>query len=223
MTGLEEDILASRKVPQGQKMNKVLDACIQQIGSLTDAEASKSIPELLMGDRTFLFFALRLVTHGPEFPFRKKCPECRNISTYNFRLDELPIYEMPEPKKRLYQAVLPVSGYDVEYRPLCGRDEAQREQLKRRLEPLTLSILMHIVNINGKPPASDVVQRLTARDRDHLRGLFEEMEGGIETTITLHCHDTSCGAEFDAEIDPGDPAFFSPSATRKRWKRRSSF
>jgi len=224
LTGVEEDIMASRNVPQGDKMNRVLDSCIKRIGDIeVRDDLVRVIPDLLVGDRTFLFFALRLVTHGPMFPFRKKCPDCRNTSTFNFNLADLPVYEMPEPDKRLYEVDLPQSGKLVQFRPLCGRDETQRDRLRKRMEPLTLSLYLRITEFGGRPVNSRDLQALTARDRDFLRGEFEDIEGGIETSLDLQCQDPSCGMEFEAEIDPSDPAFFSPSATRKRWKRRSSF
>lgn len=223
LTGVEEDIMASRNVPQNEKMNRVLNSCIRTIGEFSEREhLAGIIPDLLLGDRTFLFFALRLVTHGPLFPFRKKCPECQNISTFNYDLSELPVYPMPNPEKRLYETKLPHSGKVVVYRPLTGRDELQRDRLRKRMEPLTLSLYLRIEEFDGRPVDSGQLQRLTAADRDFLRAEFEEIEGGIETSIDLKCQDPSCGAEFETEIDPSDPAFFSPSATQRRWKRRSS-
>ena len=222
LTGVEEDILASKRIPSHQKMNKFLANCTQRIGSIVDPrEIASIVPKLLLGDRTFLFFALRRLSVGDIFPFREKCPECREMAVYSYDLGDLKVTVMPDPKKRIYEVTLPRSGKSVTFRCLAGQDEQEADRLKKRkMPPLTAQIYLRVVDIDGKPRTQQDIQKLPTRDRDFLRAQFATVDGGVETTLELDCG--ACGAEFEEEISPGQQSFFFPSEAQEIWKRRSS-
>jgi len=222
-TGIEEDLLASRRVRAADKMNLFLAGCIERIGEITDKGRIRGIvPRLLLGDRTFLFFALRRITHGDIFPFRQKCPDrtCGSNEIYRVDLSTLDVYPMPQQKKRMYEVTLPRSKSIVVWRPMCGADEAKRDELKKRIGLLTLNLLLRVEALDGEPADANRLARLCSGDRDFLRAQIDEFEGGVETAVDLTC--PVCGYEFEKEVDPSEPSFFFPSDTQQRWKRRRS-
>jgi len=222
-TGVEEDILASRRVRAADKMNLFLSGCIVSIGDITDPNKIRALaPRLLIGDRTFLFFALRRITHGDVFPFRHKCPNpnCKANEIYRVDLSTLVTYPMPKPEKRTYEITLPHSGHLVVWHPMDGTQEARRDELKKRIGLLTLNLLLRVEAIDGRPVTADDLARLPSGDRDHLRTHIDEHEGGVETTAELIC--PVCGEEFERDVDPSEPSFFFPSEMQQRWKRKSS-
>lgn len=218
MTGEEEDLLASGKLPFKQRMDALIGSCITKIGEIDNKRRiSALVPDLLLGDRTYLFFSIRRASLGDEFPFRERCPNCEVDSTYPFDLSQLKVTPMVTPEKRIFEAKLP-SGKQVRFKCLCGRDEERRDKFSKMLSELSLQIFLRIVDIDGKPPSPTDVKMLSMRDRDHLRFEFATIDGGVETTIEMTCK--MCGHDYSREIDPAQPGFFSPSAVQQIWKRR---
>lgn len=220
MTGEEEDLLASRNIPFDKKMDALIASCLVRLGTIHQKpKIRKIVPQLLLGDRTFLFFAIRRASLGDEFPFREECPQCEETSLQPFDLGLLKLRKMPEPLKRSYHATLP-SGAEVVFKCLAGEDEKRRDKYRKTLKPLSLQIFLRLESINGEEPTPLSIRGLTVRDRDFLRSQFASVDGGVETTIELTC--PLCGTDFERELDPGQPSFFSPSETSEIWKRRSN-
>lgn len=222
MTGEQEDLLSSKDVSSKRKMNAFLASCIKRLGNLRQqSQIQEAVPSLLVGDRTFLFFAIRRVSLGDDFPFRVKCPNCKATNVHPFDLASLVVTKMPEPTRRIYQATLP-SGAVAEYKCLTGEDENRRDSLKKTLQPLSLLLFLRLTKINGEDVTPLAVRALSVRDRDYLRACFAQTDGGIETTVTLTCPDADCANVFEREIDPAQPSFFFPSETSAIWRRRST-
>jgi hypothetical protein len=219
MTGNEEDLLSS-DIPFGQKMNRLISACTVRLGDIEDPKMiTRCVPRLLEGDRLFLFFALRRVSLGDYYPFREKCPSCDKMTLQNYHLGELEKIDMPNPEQHIYEVELP-SGNAAHVRCLTGEDEQRRTQLKNRLKPLSLQIFLRLAKFNGEDATVNHVKSMSQRDRAFLRGQFIEIDGGIETRVKLDCD--KCGYQFERELDPSHPGFFSPSETLAVLKRRSS-
>lgn len=222
MGGAEEEILGSRTIKSEQKMDLFLASCILRLGTITDRQKILAIvPDLLTGDRAFLFLSLRRVSLGDSFPIKQVCPNplCKQETLMMFSLASMRIYRMPEPHKRLYDEVLP-SGRKVSFRCQTGKDEQDREKRKKEVQDVHAQFVSRVVSLDGEKPSLPTIRALSFRDRDYLRGRFNEVDGGIETTLEITC--PLCKHEYEREFDPTDPGFFSPSATLATWKRRSS-
>lgn len=214
ISGHEEDMLASNKVPGPLKLNNLLMACVERVGPYEGASLSKVIKKLPVGDRVFLLFAIRRVTLGDELPVREVCPSCSTKSLFMVDLgEELTIKEMPSPMKRVYDDVLPRSGKEVRFRVSTGEDEAAMAKASKRTDTLSQSILMRLELLNGEPPTLKGVKELSMADRNFLRKRFAEVEGGVETSIEFEC--TSCGHEWSKDLNVGAQGFFFPSETSK--------
>lgn len=221
ITGHEEDLLAAPKMPAAKKMNELISRCTTRLGPLTDkGQISHLVPDLLVGDRVFLMFALRRATLGNEYPFKGKCPNCEQEKLYAIDLSTLEVKKMPEPLKRVYEVTLPQAKKIAHWRPLCGRDEEKMAKFATGMDSLSLSMLMRLLDIDGRPVQMDDVKGLHMADRNFLRDEFEDREGGMNTTIDMEC--PLCGHAFERDVDVSQSGFFFPSAARKNSKRKSS-
>ena len=213
ITGYEEDMLASDVIPNNAKMDALLSACVQRVGTITDpGKISQVVKEMTVGDRSFLIFALRRVTLGNEFPMRVTCtnPRCRKDSVFVVDLSTLDIIPMKNPQKRVYDVKTP-SGRDVRFKVSTGIDQHRVNKLvsKDKQDAMSLLMLMRVELVDGKAPALADFKQLGLRDRQFLRKSFLEVEGGVDTSIVFECK--SCGHEWKGELDVNTNGFFSPS------------
>jgi len=228
-TGVEEDMLSSKHVPADRKMDLLLGACIERVGNPEQGlyiEERRLIQgltrKLLIGDRTFLFFGIRRVTHGDMFPFRERCPRatCSHMNTFNYDLGLLPVVPMADPMKRLYEVRLPYSRDLVRFKCVDGDAEVERDRLSGDMAPISVELQLRITDINGMPPNRLHLQAMHSQDRDYLAAEFAKVDGGVDTTVELKCQ--GCNIPWELDINPGQPSFFFPSASQARWKKRSS-
>ncbi len=221
MTGEEEEILAARNLPNGKKYNRVLSRCTSKIGDFTNSqEISRIIQDLPQGDRVFLLFSIRRTSLGDDMPFTTKCPECEVESQMTIDLGDLAIKKMPDPNIRAYDTVLP-SGKKARMKVLIGRGEDMiAKAFKRGVDVISTAILARLSELDGEPPTIKALKKLTLKDRNHLKNIWEDHEGGVDTSVTIDC--PSCENEYEAEIGIGDEGFFNPSAALKSWKKKYS-
>lgn len=221
LTGYDEDLLASRSMPNHKKMGAMIGRCLRRVGSITDKGKLAVIAnELLFGDRAFLLFELRKLTFGPIYMFNAKCPSCDKDTLFETNFNEdVKIKQMPDPTKRIYEAVLP-SGKPIRFRLLNGADEERLAKVSDPGDKLSTSLLLRIELLDGKPPTLHDVKSLSMRDRDTFRDMFEDIDGGVITSVELQC--PACFADFEQTIDPGQAGFFFPSATLRKSKKRHS-
>jgi hypothetical protein len=222
MSGYEEDLLQDKsKRGGGSSIDEVLSRCIVRLG---DKERDKPqgqerffmpiLKDMLMTDRTFLVIRLRQLSLGDEFAFEASCPHCgHRHPRMSVSLDDLTVKEMPDPMAREWTTKLP-SGAEVVFRALTGRDEVKLREVQRaKGDVLSTLLLQRIVSINGESAGMSAVKRLSVRDRDYLRGAFEEHEGGIDTKIELTCDD--CGRDWQTTLPfTSSQTFFFPSGIR---------
>jgi len=218
ITGYEEDMLASENIPSAQKISSLLSGCVTRIGTEDNSGIISGIlQDLTVGDRVFLVFSIRRVTLGDELPVREKCPSCGVTTLFMVDLDEeLQAKPMPDPMKRVYDVTLP-SGTSARFRVSTGVDEANMSKLRRRQkhksDALSQSILMRLELLRDEKPTLKMVKSLGMRDRHFLRDKFQEVEGGVNTTLELVC--PSCQHDWEKDLDLKASSFFFPGAPQK--------
>jgi len=221
LTGHEEDMLSSTSVPSYKKMGLLVGRCVKRIGTITDAGQIAALADkLTVGDRVYLMFALRKITLGSDYPFRATCPSCKQESLFRVNLDRLDVQKMKTPEVRIYSGMLPSSKKPITYRVLTGNHEEQMAQLRNKDDAISASLWMRLESLDGKPPTLPEVKALSMRDREHIRVVCDEVDGGVDTSIDMHC--LKCGHEFVEEVDASQPGFFFPSMTLRKSKTRSS-
>lgn len=218
ITGHEEDMLASEQVPNAQKITALLRGCVKRIGDVTEpGPLSRMVRELTMGDRVFLVFAIRRVTLGDELPVRERCPECKVNTLFMVDLkEELQPKAMPDPYKRIYDVELP-SGKSARFRVSMGDDEVKMMKIRQRkqaADAVSHAIMMRLELLDGEKPTLQMVKSLGMRDRIFIREQYQEVEGGVDTTLELEC--PSCGNDWEKELDLSAASFFFPGGQQKR-------
>jgi ribosomal protein S27E len=230
ISGDEEDLLANDKIGGEKKVAELLARCVTRVGPFEGTQARACVLDLTVGDRTFLLFAIRRVSLGDEYPFVDKCPACENEQLFNLSLAELEVKKMEKPTVRKFNITLP-SGIVAGWHVMTGHDEAFVQKfIKEGSDKVSLAIMARLDTLNGeevsriplkgKPTALAAVKALGMRDRNHLRDAFQEMEGGVETTMDMEC--PGCGHEYRSDLDVGQQGFFFPSAAQKAWRKKSS-
>lgn len=216
ISGHEEDMLASKKTPGPQKLNNLLLACVERIGPIEGAKLANVLKQLPVGDRVFLLFAIRRVTLGDELPVKETCPNCNTKSLFMVDLGaELEIKPMPDPYKRVYDVELPRSHMMARFRVSTGEDEQRMARLtnNKRTDSLSQMIMMRLELLGEEPPTIKSVKGLSLMDRNFLREKFNEVEGGVDTSIEFEC--ASCGHEWQKDLNVGAQGFFFPSGMSK--------
>lgn len=82
--GIHADkILSTQRLAQtGQSIDYLFNNCVQLPNDFDQSE-------LLTGDRIFLLYVLRGITHGNKYEFLMKCANCQASSTHVYDLNEL--------------------------------------------------------------------------------------------------------------------------------------
>lgn len=253
MTGHEEDLLSNDSVPFFRRMTGILAQCCVRIGTLTKRdEIIRAINNLPVGSRQHLLVCLRRTSHWRQtkdiYDMTVECPKCEKDSSHKVNLADLALFEMPDPRKRVFEETLPDSGHKVVWHITKSEEDeiisavVKHEQVRSEL--LTWSILIRVKAINGMPisvRADDVVdpatgnlkkplppkilelrqaiKNMTTGDRDYLRDRFMDNEPGVDTDLDFQC--PKCRKEFGGRLDLGQRSFFFPSGTRTRSNRRS--
>ena len=212
MTGNEEDLLAAKKIKAAKKMNAVMAACVERIGTITDkAEITKAIPEMLLGDRVFILFAIRRVSFGDVYVVNEICPACERTGTYPVDLNLLETKKMPDVMKRTFTEVLP-SGRTVKFHLPTGLDEMRVADMATGMDDLSITMLMRVETIEDRRATLEGLKALPSKDRNVLRSLFDTHEGGVDTGVDYDC--SACGATFKRDLSL-DAGFFFPSQIQK--------
>lgn len=220
MTGVEEDLLTASKTPIWQRMQKILENCVTQIGTIDKVSSgagawSKIVKSLPVSDRLFLIVELRKVSLGKLFSFKAQCTnsDCRHVASYEVDLDTFKINGLADRTKRAWEGTLPRSGYKYLAKTQTGEDEERLDKVAKDTKDLTSLILLgRLIELNGQNPVTlDQVKKLSMVDREHLRKDFRDREGSVEDKVDVTC--SACGTDFQAEVEIGTPGFFFPTAT----------
>lgn len=141
MGAFADKILATQRLAQtGQSIDYLLEHCVQFPNEFKGNE-------LLAGDRIFLLYVLRGITHGNMYEFLLTCPSCEAVNTFTYDLNELSRTITvgdpslgPEPFKVVLPYLSEVSGREVfvRVRFLRGNDVstiARRQRFKKKVAP----------------------------------------------------------------------------------------
>jgi hypothetical protein len=221
ISGHEEDMLASDKVKPITKLTELISKCVIKLGDITDRELiSRAARELTIGDRAWLILAIRRRTLGDIFPYTETCPNpaCKVKRLYQVNLADLEARKMADPLRRLYEAELPGLGKTARFHVMTGADEEEISKYQTDLISRALHVRLEL--IGDRKPSLDEVRSLSMRDRDTLRAVIDDVEGGVDTEIEMTCPE--CGMEFSRELDIGQQGFFFPSRAQSRSKKKSS-
>lgn len=223
-----EKVFATPRLAQtGQALDEVYRRCVKFPDENFDPL------DLLVGDRVFLLFALRGISHGNMYEYVVKCSECSQECHSEYNLNDLnntiksSKHSMEPVKVRMpYLSDLAAREVWAEMRFMRGRDLQVIGQKKRVVDRvlgsnkkdrhvlIDQSIEEHlnlvVTSINGnkdRAKIAQVLQNLHARDSAALRGFLRDDAPGLDTEIDIEC--PHCGCKMQMEL-PITDTFFRP-------------
>jgi hypothetical protein len=136
-------------------------------------------------------------------------------------LSELEVKQMRDPMLRAYEVELPRSKKKVRMKTLNGRGEEMiSKAVTSGKDLISYAILARVESFEGRPPTLADLKSLSVADRNYLRDIWEDYEGGIDTQVEIQC--PNCDSEYEANVNVADQGFFNPLAASKAWKKKSS-
>lgn len=232
MTGLEEDILDDNDLIVNERISKVLTACTEKVGSITDKktiEAAISDTLAAIGntglpltaqDRIAALLYLRRVTLGDTYRFERRCPRCGELSKGKILdLRTIAITPVKDPKKRAVQVKLPRTGKSAVLKVLAAKGEEKVSLLKPTQKDLkTCAILARLQSLDdkvmeGTPDCIEIVKGLPQADRAYLINVYQLIEGNVDTDVQVVCKNVMCGVEYEFPLDLG-ALFFSSQVNK---------
>lgn len=220
LKGHEEDILASGKISNAEKITQIIGNCTIKLGTISErGQLVAAAGRLTIADRVVLMLNLRALSLGPDYEFEIVCPKCAQPNPAKVALNELDVWPPQDRRLREYTVNLP-SGKVAVVKIMTAEDELKLERLSRERDQLSLALLARIRLLGGKQPTLADVKDLGIRDRGFIRDQYERIEGGVDTDIEIKC--PSCRHEFKSTIDVGQPSFFFPRDSVKRERSRTA-
>ena len=215
MTAKEEDILLSAAYyKSGTVMKELIKSCINNVGVDPD--------QLIPGDKNALIIGIRITGYGTEYPVEVSCSKCGHREEKAFDLSDLEIKRLSaqpiEVGKNAFSYTLPVSGKEVIFKILNGKEEKARQEevtnIKLKLGEssagLITSILHHaIISIDGVSNSVEIrkfVNSMPARDSKSLRTYMTSIQPGIDTDVKHTC--SNCGSITTVRLPIGGKFFF---------------
>lgn len=232
MTLQEDKILATQRLAQS---GKSLDIIFQKCLKFPTADFDPG--NLLAGDRVFLLYYLRGITHGNEYEYIVRCSneECGQATTDVYDLNELsstikrPTPGLVEPfkivlphlsskvKQEFWIKVRLLRGYDMQamlnqkkvVRKLQGgRPKLSADSVDETLEENLNMLIVEAMGQTDRSKIEQLVGRLHASDTATIREFIRENTPGVDTSITVTC--SACGNEMQMEL-PITESFFRPT------------
>lgn len=211
----EEQIIFQRGGDPLAKSSKIIDGCY--------LDAEKVTPgDLLMIDRLYILFMLRVQMFGPVYRIPFSCQRCNHQRKVDINImDDLDVTRMGEDLEEPFEVDLPHCGSHIEFRLLRGKDE---EEVSRHAKRVMLKstdagdpssryrIGLQIVTVDGDPvekqKAVEFAKSLDMADSNEFRLGVEAVEGGIDLMLVHDCEQCGYVNEF---LLPFTAEFLQPS------------
>jgi hypothetical protein len=230
----EANMLADpRQQRSATSFDKVLEGCWLRTldPSVYTFEKAPVWSEILVADRFAALVGVRIATYGAEYDFHVNCtdPSCRKRFPWFVNLEEDLVHK-DVPKESLAKFVggdnrfkHTLGGKTVWHKLLTGADEALNAARIREFRDQSISagIAARIVEVEGVED-NDLLEWLAQLDMGEvveLMDAFDEVDGGIDTEITVRCQ--HCELEQEVEL-PFGKEFFLPRRKSSKRKKASA-
>lgn len=194
--------------------------------------------QALLGDRAFMVFEARRLTHGNDFYFDVNCQSCKNRISWKIDLSELEVTGLSDEAKQkieveginnaLFDAILPKCGKRVKFKLFRGSDQSivqkamKEAQISDDGEGGVAGLLARLPWIQDCETPSGrrkFVENLDLSDAEYLREQWEYHDIVVQDSLEIECQ--QCGAIHEIFI-PTDSRFFSARSARPRKQKTSS-
>jgi hypothetical protein len=179
--------------------------------------------DLLVTDRFYLLFQLRVLSLVPQYTFLHACPRCGTEHHESVDISKLPPKSPKEEDTEPFELALPRCKKTITLKLLRTADEKammRYEADKLKKDPsesgspaLRFKLARQIEKINGEAKVIqekiDFVRSLNMLDYRVIQNCIEEHESGLNTEIITACPKSGCGYKDTWEI-PLQITFFRP-------------
>lgn len=228
MTQTAEKILATKRLAQsGQSIDHLFNECCKFPPGFDPSQ-------LLVGDRVFILYFLRGITHGNIYEYIIKCPnqDCARVSNQEYDLNNLITtakQSNPQIGREPFRVVLPYltefTGREfwIELRFMRShdlRDIIMMNKMKNKvagdvnkdiddnLHRLVISAGAGSTGESDRNKIKLLMQKMHARDLAAIRSWFRANTPGIDSVIDITC--PHCSGSFKMEL-PITDSFFRQS------------
>lgn len=207
MTTAEEDVLTNRTL---LKKGTAIDKFLERI--MIDNPVGPS--DLLVCDKNAVLIQSRIDGYGPSYKTKVTCPSCQSVQKKEFNLHQClhtTESDLQEEGCTLTDngtAVVSTSnGWQVEIRPLTGRDETLissdegKDMIRKQLTSMIVSVSGH----TDGATITKAVEHLSGLDSRKIRKAYAQAFPSTSLRSEFECR--SCGASTDMEV-PLNADFF---------------
>lgn len=195
-----------------------LDEIIKQCVDVEDFPVKK----LLMGDKLYISYQIRILTFGEKYESAIYCPTCKKFVEASLDLSDIEINYAPEDFKTVKDiGNLPVSGDNIVTKTLTVGDfenvldrarEIKKDYPDYQGDPLLpLTVAAQIVSINDKKMNSrsreEYAHKMHAMDEIYFSQMVDDTIIGPATEQHADCPE--CGKDLSTSIQVGED-FFRP-------------
>jgi hypothetical protein len=212
MTAKEEDILTSENlIKKGTVIDKLLDSLIVTKGV--------NVEDLVLGDKNAIMVASRILAYGPEYEAEIINPNNGEKLSYTFNLTECDFKQIDsEISENNFKSKLPVSGVEVTYKVLTGKEEKSIEnelnsvrKLKKEVSPeLTTRLRNIITSVDGnneKSVINNFVENMLSKDSLYLRQEITKNSPDIDLSQEIEIEGETVRVDIPMTVN-----FFWPNA-----------
>lgn len=211
----DEDILTSKNlISKGIVLDKFFESII-----VSDVDYNT----LLLGDKTGIMVAARVLAYGSRYEFEYKCPQCNEINKglecdlTTLRTKELDFGQYSENQQE-FDLTLPVSKKEIKFKLLTHADSKKIDNELKGFKKLgssreiTTRLKHAIIDVEGERDLSKIskfVETMLTQDSREVRAAIQEATPDVELEFEFDCDE--CLYENDAESLPLGPSFFYPA------------
>jgi len=208
LSGIEEDVLASKKMSVSKKITTVLANCIIKFGTIEDRHViMKMTDRMTISDRIYLLIQLRSISVSEVLEFTSTCPACSHEDKKVFELSQVHVKNPPTADDLFKDVVLP-SGKKIRIKVADGSVEEKIEKATNESNAATIALFARCEALDDKPVNLVNIKTLSFKDRNALRKAIDELEGELDDKFRAQC--PNCGHEYESEIPINGVDFFFP-------------
>jgi len=218
MTLREEKILADPTIGRNQKVDRIIQACVENLPIPYDS--------LLVGDQVFLLFEVRNISYGSDYEVSLGCSACGQQFPHSVQIPgEVNVKVLCDDHTEPFYVELPVAGNTLGLRSLRVSDEREIERYSRlpavaKLHAgdpsLTYRLSRHVIEVDGKTVAGQTgqllvfLEQLPSRDVYAMLDCVDDNVCGPDIRMVLPC--PACAAVINCTM-PLNETFFRPKRT----------
>ena len=227
ISGIPEEIVIKaiqRKDKKKMLMSETDDVLLSLLQSSIVSTQNFNVYNLLPFESMYLLYRLRVLTYGGDYTFKESCPHCKHVNEINMNLSDIPIIEVPDNFKLIFDIPpLPISGMQLKCKLLTEGELAKlnkkakeiRDNTGNKAVDIDLLWEARIVSINGNSKLApieieQILDEMNDYDSEYFMEYYNKYAGnyGLQTEISYICD--KCGNKVESNM-PSIYTFFRPT------------